>query len=319
MGNWNLGYPTRDQLAARTLEFSKAIRAVDPAARLVPRAPIPKSSKSGTPFNSRIHPARSTICRRISWWAREMCVPSRRLPISSPPPHSPSLSNWSAACRTSRSKSTPPRDTQARLTSRLLNALYWRAPQRAQLYQSRRSHRYWRISQHANAEFLDRPHLRYDRHHGFGGIWKKRSQVYATPAYYAFKMYAGAEAAKRISATANSGAYSVAQGVDRLPDISGVPYLDVVATLSQDGRRLTLFCVNRSLDTDIPSNIRLNHFDPRRTASVHLLSSASINDVNDEINPENVEPVDTTEANPSTGWSHVFPHESVTVIAIDRK
>jgi len=29
-GNWNLGYPTRDQLAQRTLDFSKAIRSVDP-------------------------------------------------------------------------------------------------------------------------------------------------------------------------------------------------------------------------------------------------------------------------------------------------
>ena len=55
-------------------------------------------------------------------------------------------------------------------------------------------------------------------------------------------------------------------GVTRLPDISDVPYLDVVAALNQDGRRLTLFCVNRSLNTDIPANIRVDHFDPRRAA-----------------------------------------------------
>jgi alpha-N-arabinofuranosidase len=34
-GNWNLAYPTRDQLAGRTAEFSKAIHAVDPSARLI--------------------------------------------------------------------------------------------------------------------------------------------------------------------------------------------------------------------------------------------------------------------------------------------
>ena len=95
--------------------------------------------------------------------------------------------------------------------------------------------------------------------------------------------------------------------------------LDVVSTLSQDGRRLTVFCVNRSLETDIASAIRLQHFDPRRAAKVHLLSSASINDVNDEINPENVGPVDSTETIPSSGWAHVFPHESDTVIEVDRK
>jgi len=153
----------------------------------------------------------------------------------------------------------------------------------------------------------------------FAGIWKKRSQVYATPSYYAFKMYAEADVARRISATAGSGTYSIAQGVDRLPDIGSVPYLDIVAALSQDGRKVTLFCVNRSLDTDIASAIRLKHFDPARTAAIHVLSSVSVNDANDEMNPTNIEPVDTTEPIRPDGWSHIFPHASVTVISIDRK
>src|SRR5581483_9786076 len=34
-GNWNVGYPTLDQLAGRTLAFSKAIHDVDPHARLI--------------------------------------------------------------------------------------------------------------------------------------------------------------------------------------------------------------------------------------------------------------------------------------------
>jgi alpha-N-arabinofuranosidase len=34
-GTWNTGWPTVDQLAPRTLAFSKAIRAVDPSARLI--------------------------------------------------------------------------------------------------------------------------------------------------------------------------------------------------------------------------------------------------------------------------------------------
>ena len=34
-GNWNLGYPTLEELPRRTLEFSRAIRAVDPQARLI--------------------------------------------------------------------------------------------------------------------------------------------------------------------------------------------------------------------------------------------------------------------------------------------
>jgi alpha-N-arabinofuranosidase len=34
-GNWNLAYPTRDQIAPRTEAFSQAVRAVDPTARLI--------------------------------------------------------------------------------------------------------------------------------------------------------------------------------------------------------------------------------------------------------------------------------------------
>ena len=133
------------------------------------------------------------------------------------------------------------------------------------------------------------------------------------------RMYSSADAAKRVGVTANGGSYSVSQGVDRLPEISSVPYLDVVATLSQDERKLTLFCVNRSLDTDISTSIHFQHFSPGRSAAVHLLTSASISDANDEVNPTNVEPVDSSEAVPAGGWSHIFPHASVTVISIDRK
>jgi alpha-N-arabinofuranosidase len=319
-GNWNLGYPTRDQLAARTLAFSKVIRAVDPAARLIATGADPDVFKE--------------------WNA---------IQLGNPPGTFDYLStHFVVGMGSVRAKSTTP-DFVAAAAFALPVELERRVQDEQKQIDSTQGYagkahvaftEWLFIGERRNAPsftnlggaivtggFLNMlmrnsaivPISDMTGIMEFAGIWKKRSQVYATPAYYAFKMYAGAEAAKRISATANSGAYSIAQGVDRLPDISGVPYLDVVATLSQDGRRLTLFCVNRSLDTDIPSTIQLHHFDPRRTAAVHLLSSASINDVNDEINPENVEPVDTTEAIPSTGWSHVFPHESVTVIAVDRK
>jgi len=153
----------------------------------------------------------------------------------------------------------------------------------------------------------------------FAGISKRRSQVYASPSYYVFKMYANAAVDRQISVAANSGFYTVALGADRLPEIASVPYLDVTATLSRDGRKLTLFCVNRSLGTDIPATIRLQNFDANRTATVQSLSSAAIADVNDEVNPDKIEPVDRSEAADVTGWSHVFPHASVTVISMDRR
>jgi alpha-N-arabinofuranosidase len=152
----------------------------------------------------------------------------------------------------------------------------------------------------------------------FAGIWKKRSQVFGTPSYYVLKMYANADAAQPVAVKADSGAYSVKQGVDRLPEIAAVPYLDVVALLSQDGRKLTLFCVNRSLRTDIAAKLRLQGFSAARKAGVQVLSSDLLTDANDEIDPDKVTPIDSTETIPAGEWTRVFPHASVTVIVIDR-
>jgi alpha-N-arabinofuranosidase len=153
----------------------------------------------------------------------------------------------------------------------------------------------------------------------FAGIWKKRSQVFGTPAYYVFKLYANANIAKPVSVKVNAGSYSVAGGVKRLPDIAYVPYLDVVAALSQDGKTLTLFCVNRSLATNIATSIRLHGFAAAHVVAVHTLSSPALTDTNDEISPTRVQPVDNVESVQMEGWTHIFPHASVTVISIDRK
>ena len=40
---------------------------------------------------------------------------------------------------------------------------------------------------------------------------------------------------------------------------------------------------------------------------------------NEEIDPARVEPVESTEAAPPAGWTHIFPYESVSVISVDRK
>ena len=153
----------------------------------------------------------------------------------------------------------------------------------------------------------------------FAGIWKKRSQVYATPSYYAFKLYANADIAKPVAVTASAGSYSVAHGVNRLPEIASVPYLDVVGALNEDGKTLTLFCVNRSLTTDIPTKISLQDFAAAGTAVVQTLRSRSLADANDEMSPNRVKPAESVETTEPDGWTHVFPHASVTVISLSRR
>ena len=60
-GDLQVGYPTRDRLAQKTLAFSKAIRKVDPTARLIATGADRRLSTIGTPCNSPIRPARLTI------------------------------------------------------------------------------------------------------------------------------------------------------------------------------------------------------------------------------------------------------------------
>ena len=319
-GNWNLGYPTRDQLAERTLEFSKAIRAVDPTARLIATGADPEVFKSWNAIQLTTPPG------TFEFLSTHFVVGTANVRLKSPAPDFTAAAAFALPIELERRL----HDAQKQIdeTRGYAGNAHIAFTEWLFIGERRNAPSYSNVGGAIIAAgFLNMllrnsaivPISDMTGIMEFAGIWKKRSQVFATPSYYVFKMYANANTARRIAATANSGSYSVAQGVDRLPAIQSVPYLDVVATLSQDSRRITLFCVNRSLDTDIPATIHLQHFDPKQAATVHLLSAGSLNDANDEVNPWQVEPVDHSETIPPAGWSHVFPHASVTVISLDRK
>jgi alpha-N-arabinofuranosidase len=106
--------------------------------------------------------------------------------------------------------------------------------------------------------------------------------------------------------------------VGRLPDIPNVPYLDVVAALNDIGNTLTVFCVNRSLHTDIPTSVRIDGFASASKVEIQTLRGSSIDDANSEDDPEQVIPVRTEEQFKADGLQHVFPHESVTVLVFHK-
>ncbi|MCL6505548.1 MAG: hypothetical protein K6T59_00840 [Bryobacteraceae bacterium] len=127
----------------------------------------------------------------------------------------------------------------------------------------------------------------------FGGIWKKRSRVYATPAYYAFRLYSTADIAIPVASQIRGPGYDIREGNVRIPEIPDVPYLDLTAALNERGDRLTLFVVNRHLHRDIPARIRLKGFRAAGNARVLTLSGASIYEHNDEVRPEAVVPLES--------------------------
>lgn len=149
----------------------------------------------------------------------------------------------------------------------------------------------------------------------FHGIWKRREQVFVSPSYYVFQMYTAGRGQTVVPVTSDTGTYSVKGGNPSYPDVSDVPYIDVVATRSKDGKTLTLFCVNRSLTLDVPTSFDLAGFNPNDVADVQQIAAASRYMRNDEVEPHQVYPQPSSiRITRGHRPSLTLPHESVTVI-----
>ncbi|MGB6722278.1 MAG: alpha-L-arabinofuranosidase C-terminal domain-containing protein [Terracidiphilus sp.] len=151
----------------------------------------------------------------------------------------------------------------------------------------------------------------------FAGIWKRREQVYAVPAYYVFRMYTAVKGDTILPVSTDSGSYNVAGGVRPLDRVEDIPYIDVVATRSADGKTITLLCVNRSLDQDVPMKIDLGGLHAAAPVQVQQIAAVSRYERNDEVEPNHVVPVPGAISAPGTGPLKItLPHESVTVLRV---
>ncbi len=151
----------------------------------------------------------------------------------------------------------------------------------------------------------------------FGGIWQKRGRVYGVPAYWAFRMYSTADGTRLVDTRTQVEQYDVEDGVRRIPNIQGVPYLDVVAALNDTGDKLTLFSVNRHLTRDIRVSVRLSGFSAA-SARGSQLTAAGLAAMNSEETPEAIVPTPVTLTVEGAAFEHVFPRLSVTVIELAR-
>jgi alpha-L-arabinofuranosidase len=316
-GDWNVGWPTSDEIAGRTLAFSKAVRAVDPTARLIATGGDPEWFSS--------------------WNAHQLSNPAGTFDY---------LSTHFVVTNTQTKLAHPSTDfmTQAAFALPVELGRKLRADQQQIDENPPFAHR----AHVAFTEWLfvgNRDGVPSFRNMGgavdtagffnmlmrnsdvvpisdmtgimeFAGIWKNHGQVYGAPGYYAFRMYSTAHPATPVEAISDAGSYSVKNGVERLPEIDNVPYLDVTAALDESKEALSIFCVNRSLDIDIPADIVVRDFAGSASAEVQTLRSASISDENDDDEPERVVPVTNQEKVSNGHLQHIFPHESVTVITL---
>lgn len=319
-GNWNLGYPTHEQLAARTAAFSKAVHAVDPSARLIATGAQPDHFDDWDKIQLTNPPG------TFNYLSTHFVVRTDDVVMAKPDPDFVAAAAFALPVELERRlRQTQDQidaapgykgKAQVAFTEWLFNGNQNGAPNFTNMGGAVIAGGFLNVLLR-NAAIV--PVSDMTGIMDFAGIWKKRSQVYGTPTYYVFKMYASADIASPAEVKVNAGSYSVRNGVRRLPEIDAVPDLDVFAALSGDAKTLTLFCVNRSLVTDIPARIELHDFAAQPTAQVYLVNSRFLTDVNDEVMPARVRQTENEEEVKPGGWTHTFPHGSVTVIALRRQ
>ncbi len=152
----------------------------------------------------------------------------------------------------------------------------------------------------------------------FAGIVKKHGQAYGTPAYWVLRSYSSTHPHQLLDVQSDTPTYSVSHGVQRLPEIPKVPYLDVIATESADGKSFVLFCVNRHLTHAATAEVDLASLGLKAgTAHISTLTGESILVENDEVNPNAVAPIVRSEPFTSK-LTHIFPSRSITVIQIPK-
>jgi alpha-N-arabinofuranosidase len=151
----------------------------------------------------------------------------------------------------------------------------------------------------------------------FAGIWKRCEQVYAVLAYYTFKMYTAVAGDTVLPVSTYSGTYNVTGGVRPLDKMEDIPYIDVVATRSSDGKTVTLLCVNRSLNQDVPTSFDLDKWHATAPIQVQQISTVSRYERDDEVEPNHIIPVPGTIPAPTAGpLSITLPHESMTMLRV---
>ncbi len=319
-GNWNLGYPTLEQLPGRTLEFSKAVRSVDPDARLIATGQDPDTYQKWNgaqltdPPNTFNFLSTHFVVTTDRVAARnasldEMASATFALPVE--------LGRRLRAMQAQINESGNFRDKAHIAFTEWLFVCCGgansaaNAPRFDNMGGAVAAGGFFNMLMQ-NADIV--PISDMTGIIEFAGIWKKRARVYGTPSYYVFRMYSTADADLPVEVQNESGHYDVHQGVTRLPEIENVPYLDTVAVLNKDRNRLTLFCVNRHLTEDIPANISISGFAPRPTGTVESLSAPSIYEGNDELRPGYIKPAESSVEVANSEVRFTFRHESVTRI-----
>ena len=317
-GSFQIGYPTLEQVAGRTKRFSEAVKAVDPAARLIATGQDPDHFDKWNAAQLEIAPD------AYSWLATHFVV-GDAVVAADPSPEFRAYAQLALPVGLERRLRLMKEQIDAHprgrgkvriaFTEWLFHGAGYRVPNYANMGGALCAAGFLNTLIRV-ADFT--PISNMTGLIEFGGIWKKRGQVYGVPAYWAFRMYSTADAETPVETRTRGDVYDIKDGNRRIPDIPAVPYLDVVSALNRAGDKLTLFCVNRRLSGGTPAAIRVSGFAAGQEARVLELRAGSIFQVNDEWRPDAVRPRESR-IEAGADFRHLFPPASVTVIELSRR
>jgi alpha-N-arabinofuranosidase len=143
-----------------------------------------------------------------------------------------------------------------------------------------------------------------------GGIIQAgRHGVHVTPTYRAIQLYATNLGAERLEATVQSPTFDVPDGPQ------AVPFVDVAASRSADGRRYILKAVNTSLDAAVRVRVTIEGGQPAVQATQHTLTAPTLQTANSFATPDAVS-VRTRVVPAGRTFTVDLPRHSVSVIVL---
>ncbi len=314
-GNWQIGYPSQDEVGQLTASFSKAVRAVDPQARLIATGADPDHFHDwdAVQFASAPDTFNYISTHFVVGDAVELHNPPADFRTMAALALPVGLAERLKAIRQQAVDAHHP-EVKVAFTEWLMISDDHAGPNYTNMGGALFAGGFLNMIMR-NTDVV--PISDMTGIMEFGGIWKKRGQVYAAPAYWVLREYATAAPKTLLAATVTDApAYTVTHGNNRIPEIASVPFLDVTAALSIDGKHLLLFCVNRHLTDALSAQFDLAALGrPGETAAISTLRADSILQANDEEDPKLVVPRHATQAI-TPGFTHTFPAASVTVLDI---
>jgi alpha-L-arabinofuranosidase len=153
----------------------------------------------------------------------------------------------------------------------------------------------------------------------FAGIHKRRGRTYVTPQYWILYLYSKYAGDAALNSETRVGTYEVHKGQVFAPEISAVPFLDVLATVKSDIGDIVLFVVNRNPKESQVCDIHLRDFTASQNVNIFNLAAPSLLSRNDEEHPGTVHPTESHAEMDGDRLRHTFPPVSLSVLVFTKR